>query len=130
MLKQRSALKQMRSEGLSGTFFLCTWVEWAQCSSEKGYGRRLQKLGIAIRCWNSQQQDADGAKNLTRFEKELDLCLGVRNRGSCQNKRLPNVLEGVSNLMVLRLGWFLDMRPAYPASAASGALNIAEDMQD
>lgn len=68
-------------------------------------GRRLQKLGIAIRCWNSQPQDAAGAKNLTRFKKELDACSGVRNRGSCQNKWLPNVLEGVSYLIFLSLCW-------------------------
>lgn len=77
----------------------------AQCSSETDRGRRLQKLGIAIRCWNSQPQDAAGAKNLTRFKKELDACSGVRNRGSCQNKWLPNVLEGVSYLIFLSLCW-------------------------
>lgn len=83
---QRSALKQMCSKGLSGTFFICTWVEWVQCSSERDHCGLLQKLGIAIRFWNSQPQDADGAKNLTGFKKGLDVCLGVRNRGSCQNK--------------------------------------------
>lgn len=60
-------------------------MEWAQCSSERDYGGRLQKLGIAIRCWNGRPQDADRAKNLTRFKKELDVCLGVTNRGSCQD---------------------------------------------
>lgn len=85
-LRQHSALKQMCSKRLSGTFFVCMWAEWAWCSSETDHGRRLQKLGIAIRCWNSRPQDADGAKNLTMFKKELDVCLGVRNRGSCQNK--------------------------------------------
>lgn len=97
MLRQCSALKQMWSKGLSGTVFICTWVEWSQCSSERDHGRQLQKSGIAIRCWNSQPQDADRAKNLTRFRKELDICLGVRGRGSCHNKSLQNVVEGVSN---------------------------------
>lgn len=123
-LRQCSALKQMCSQGLSGTFFSCTWVEWAQCLSETECGRQLQKLGIAIRCWNSQPQDAAGAKNLTRFKKELDVCLGIRNRGSCQNKWLPNVLEGDSNLIFLSLCWFPGIRRSYLSSAGSWASDI------
>lgn len=130
VLQQRSALKQMCSKGLSGTFFICMWAEWAQCSSEKDHGRRLQKLGIAIRRWNSRPQDADRAKNLTRFKKELDVCSGVRNRASCQNKWLPNVLEGVSNLMFWSLCWFLCIGLGYLSSAGSRASSIAGEMQD